>query len=188
MHSLPLITQLTQKARLDGLKSRQFQSRRARTSFFRGGAVFASSLVRRAPVRARRRGCCSAHTVAPHGRATGRVAGPAEGKFERRGDRATQSCQCQCRSACAICLKIPPLAGHYCTSYAYIGCAGLWPPLPLTSRPIAVRWRLIVGILSPSLFSTPPHPNCLSHLSLTAATLAMSQLCAAQMRGGGCPR
>lgn len=159
----------------------------------------------RAPVHARRRGCCSAHTVAPHGRATGRVAGPAEGKFERRGDRATQSCQCQCRSACAICLlKIPPLAGHYCTSYAYIGCAGLWPPLPLTSRPIAVRWRLIVGILSPSLFSTLSvlpalRPGLISHNHFMANLLRQTPPASgpfalglvsqrAQRPSEGCPR
>ena len=151
MHSLPLIAQLTRKARHAGLKSRLFQSRRARTSFFvffgEGGVLPLPA--RRAPARARRRGCCSTRAMAPHGRAARRVAGPVT---ERRRN---------------------PVNVRVCN------VGGLrWPLIafasyqPTDCRPLATyrRHSLAVAVLH----STPPHPTCLSHPSLSALGLIQS--------------
>jgi hypothetical protein len=105
--------------------------------------------VRRAPARARRRGCCSTRAMAPHGRAARRVAGPVT---ERRRN---------------------PVNVRVCN------VGGLrWPLIafasyqPTDCRPLATyrRHSLAVAVLH----STPPHPTCLSHPSLSALGLIQS--------------
>jgi hypothetical protein len=105
--------------------------------------------VRRAPARARRRGCCSTRAMAPHGRAARHVAGPVT---ERRRN---------------------PVNVRVCN------VGGLrWPLIafasyqPTDCRPLATyrRHSLAVAVLH----STPPHPTCLSHPSLSALGLIQS--------------